>query len=120
MGDRQHPHASRRPSWPAPGATIHHTLGIWPVVLNDETQVESSTPPEELVLLAKSRPFGAAQITLRLRDTERGCGVEMAEVPVGGPLNLVPRRLALAAAYPRNRECLTRLAALAERREEPK
>ncbi len=108
------------PSWPAPGATIHHTIGIWPVVLNDETQVESSTPPEELVLLAKSRPFGAARITLRLRDTEEGCCVEMVEVPVGGPLNLVPRRLALAAAYPRNRECLMRLAALAERRAEPK
>jgi hypothetical protein len=108
------------PSWPAPGATIHHTIGIWPVVLNDETQVESATPPEELVLLAKGRPFGGARITLRLMDTGKGCRVEMAEVPVGGPLNLVPRRLALAAAYPRNRECLTRLAALAERREEPK
>jgi uncharacterized protein YndB with AHSA1/START domain len=108
------------PRWPTPGATIHHTIGIWPVVLNDETQVESSTPPEELVLLAKSRPFGAARITLRLTDTETGCCVEMAEVPVGGPLNWVPRRLALAAAYPRNRECLARLAALAERRTEPK
>ncbi|MGY4648613.1 SRPBCC family protein [Mycobacterium sp. URHB0021] len=108
------------PRWPAPGATIHHTIGIWPVVLNDETEVESSTPPEELVLLAKSRPFGAARITLRLKDSELGCCVTMAEVPVGGPLNLVPRRLALAAAYPRNRECLMRLAALAERRAEPK
>ena len=108
------------PSWPAPGATIHHTIGIWPVVLNDETEVESSTPREELVLLAKARPFGGARITLRLRDTEKGCCVEMAEVPVGGPLNWVPRRLALAVAHPRNRECLARLAALAERREEPK
>jgi uncharacterized protein YndB with AHSA1/START domain len=106
-------------SWPAPGATIHHTIGIWPLVLNDETQVESSTPPEELVLLAKSRPFGGARVTLRLRDIAGGCRVEMAEVPVGGPLNWVPRRLALAAAHPRNRECLARLAALAERRVEP-
>jgi hypothetical protein len=107
------------PSWPAPGATIHHTIGIWPVVLNDETKVESSIPTEEIVLLAKGRPFGKARITLRLRDADGGCCVEMAELPVGGPLNLVPRRLALAAAYPRNRECLARLAALAERREEP-
>jgi hypothetical protein len=107
------------PSWPAPGATIHHTIGIWPVVLNDETEVESSTPSEEIVLLAKGRPLVSARITLRLRDAEEGCCVEMAEVPIGGPLNLVPRRLALAAVYPRNRECLARLAALAERREEP-
>ena len=108
------------PRWPAPGALIHHTIGIWPVVLDDETGVESSTPLEELVLLAKGRPFGGARITLRLSDSGAGCRVEMAEVTVGGPLNWVPRRLALAAAYPRNRECLARLAALAERREEPK
>lgn len=108
------------PRWPAPGALIHHSIGIWPVVLDDETQVESSTPLEELVLLAKGRPFAGARITLRLSDSDAGCRVEMAEVPVGGPLSWVPRRLALAAAYPRNRECLARLAALAERREEPK
>ncbi|HZN84343.1 MAG TPA: SRPBCC family protein [Mycobacterium sp.] len=107
------------PRWPAPGSTIHHTIGVWPVVLNDETEVESSTPLEELVLLAKGRPFGGARIVLRLFDTQTGCRIEMAEVPVGGPLNLLPRRLALAAAYPRNRECLARLAALAERREQP-
>jgi len=107
------------PNWPAPGSKIHHTIGIWPMVLNDETEVESCTPLEELVLLAKGRPFAGARITLRLSDTENGSRIEMAEVPVGGPLNWVPRRLALAAAWPRNRECLRRLAALAERREEP-
>ena len=107
------------PHWPAPGSTIHHTIGIWPFVLNDETVVESCTPQEELVLLAKGRPFAAARITLRLFDTPNGSGIEMAEVPIGGPLNWVPRRLALAAAYPRNRECTQRLVALAERREEP-
>jgi hypothetical protein len=106
-------------SWPAPGSKIHHTIGIWPVVINDETEVESCTPQEELVLLAKTRPFGGARITLRLSDTENGSRVEMAEVSVGGPLNWVPRRLALAAVYPRNRECTARLVALAERRTEP-
>jgi hypothetical protein len=106
-------------SWPAPGSKIHHTIGIWPVVLNDETEVESCTPQEELVLLAKTRPFGGARITLRLFDTDNGSRVEMAEVPVGGPLSWVPRRLALAAVYPRNRECTARLVALAERRAQP-
>jgi hypothetical protein len=106
-------------SWPAPGSKIHHTIGIWPVVLNDETEVESCIPQEELVLLAKTRPLGGARITLRLFDTENGSRVEMAEVPIGGPLSLVPRRLALAAVYPRNRECTARLVALAERRAQP-
>ena len=107
------------PNWPAPGSKIHHTIGIWPIALNDETEVESCTPQEELVLLAKGRPLGGARITLRLFDAENGSRVEMAEVPVGGPLSWVPRRLALAVAYPRNRECLARLVALAERRAEP-
>ena len=107
------------PNWPAPGSKIHHTIGIWPAVLNDETAVESCTPLQELVLLAKGRPFAGARITLRLFDSDSGCRIDMIEVPVGGPLNWVPRRLALAAAWPRNRECLRRLAALAERREEP-
>jgi hypothetical protein len=107
------------PNWPAPGSTIHHTIGIWPLVLNDETVVESCIPEEELVLLAKGRPLAAARITLRLSDTPNGSCIEMEEVPVGGPLKWIPRRLALAAVYPRNRECLERLAALAERRQEP-
>jgi hypothetical protein len=106
-------------SWPAPGSKIHHSIGVWPVLINDETVVESTIPEEELVLHAKGRPFGGARITLRLHDIETGCRIEMAEVPIGGPLNLLPRRLALTAAFPRNRECTYRLAALAERRVEP-
>ena len=107
------------PRWPALGALIHHTIGIWPVVLDDETAVESSTPLEELVLLAKGRPFGGARITLRLSDSGAGCRVEMAEVPVGGPLNWVPRRPALPRPIPGTVNAW-RGWLLAERREEPK
>lgn len=107
------------PDWPAAGSKIHHTIGVWPVVVNDETVVESCTPLEELVLLARVRPFGGARITLRLVDVHDGTRIEMAEVPVGGPLNWVPHRLALLLVYPRNCECVERLAALAERREAP-
>ncbi|UMB70340.1 SRPBCC family protein [Mycobacterium paraterrae] len=108
------------PSWPEPGSTISHSVGIWPLVLNDETISEECVPGERLVLLAKGRPFGTARITLRLFDTAQGgCCIEMSEVPVHGPMSFVPKRLALAAAWPRNRECTWRLAALAERRESP-
>jgi hypothetical protein len=105
--------------WPAPGSKIHHTIGIWPLIINDETVVEGCTPRQELVLLANVRPFGRARITVRLTASPTGCRIEMSEVPVGGPLNLVPRRLALAAVWPRNRECTWRLAAHAERRTRP-
>lgn len=106
-------------NWPEPGSTIHHTLGVWPVLLNDSTVVVESTPLRELVLLANGRPFGKARVTLRLFDLDDGgCRIEMAEVPSSPPLTWLPDRLALAAAYPRNRECTFRLAALAERRPE--
>jgi hypothetical protein len=105
------------PDWPNQGSTIEHSIGVWPMVLDDETVVEECVPLEHLVLLAKGRPFGKARITMRLSDIEGGgCRIEMSEVPVGAPLGWVPERLALAAAAPRNRECTWRLAALAERR----
>lgn len=105
------------PDWPAVGSTIHHTVGVWPLVLNDETVVEECRPLEMLVLQAKGRPFAKARITLRLFDgAGGGCRIEMAEVPVGAPMGWVPERVALALAAPRNRECLRRLSALAERR----
>jgi uncharacterized protein YndB with AHSA1/START domain len=105
------------PDWPEVGSTIHHSVGVWPLLLDDHTVVEECVPLERLVLLAKGRPFGKARITLRLFDLEGGgCRIEMAEVPVGAPMGWVPNRLALAAAIPRNRECTWRLAAIAERR----
>jgi uncharacterized protein YndB with AHSA1/START domain len=105
------------PDWPAAGSTIHHSVGVWPLLLDDQTEVLESVPQERLVLLAKGRPFGKARITLRLFDVEGGgCRIEMAEVPVGAPMGWVPNRVALAAAIPRNRECTWRLAAIAERR----
>jgi hypothetical protein len=103
--------------WPAVGSKIHHSIGLWPVVINDDTTVESCKPLEELVLLAKTRPLGAARITLRLSDIPTGCRIEMAEVPASPPLRWLPDTVGLAAAWPRNRECTWRLAALAERRQ---
>jgi hypothetical protein len=107
------------PAWPSPGSTISHSIGIWPLVINDVTICEECVPLERLVLLAKGRPLGAARITLRLSDIDGGCRIDMSEVPVGGPMKYLPHRVALAAAWPRNRECTWRLAALAERRPSP-
>lgn len=105
------------PNWPEPGSEIKHSVGVWPLVINDATIAERADPPNELVLCARLGPLGAARITLRLHDSPRGCRVEMIEVPVKGPVGLIPNRLALAGVYPRNKECLLRLAALAEQLE---
>jgi uncharacterized protein YndB with AHSA1/START domain len=106
-------------NWPAPGSTIHHSIGVWPLVIDDETVVEECEPERRLVLIAKGRPLGAARVTLRLSDTDTGCRIEMSEVPVSVPLKWLPERAALAFAWPRNRECTWRLAALAERNGAP-
>ena len=41
------------PNWPAVGSTIRHSIGVWPLAIDDETVVEKSVPLEKLVLHAK-------------------------------------------------------------------
>jgi hypothetical protein len=62
-------------------------------------------------------PLGAAQITMQLEELPEGSRVNMIEVPVQGLISIIPDRAMLIAIWPRNRECLWRLAALAERLE---
>ena len=103
--------------WPAPGTRILHSIGAWPAVINDETVVETCTPQEELVLFARVRPATEALVTLRLSDTAGGCRIAMSETAVSGPLSWLPQALQAAAFAPRNRECLWRLAKIAEKRD---
>jgi hypothetical protein len=103
------------PNWPSPGSTIRHSIGVWPLVLDDETVVEKSVPLEELVLHAKGGPFGGARVVLRLSDIPDGCRVVMEEFPISGPASVLPNRLSDVAVWPRNRETLWRLGALAQR-----
>jgi hypothetical protein len=102
------------PNWPDVGSTIRHSIGVWPLVINDETVVEESVPQEKLVLHAKGQ-LGGARVVLRLSDIPDGCRVTMEEYPVSGVGALVPRKAGDLAAWPRNRETLWRLAAIAER-----
>ncbi|MDO3637386.1 SRPBCC family protein [Mycolicibacterium arseniciresistens] len=104
------------PNWPGPGSRIHHSIGVWPAVLDDETVVEKAVPTQELVLHAKGRPFGGARVILKLSDTPDGCRVQMEEYPISGLGKLMPDKLSDMAAWPRNRESLRRLAFIAERR----
>jgi uncharacterized protein YndB with AHSA1/START domain len=42
--------------WPRPGARIHHSVGSWPALLDDQTQVLRVEPEVELVLQARAWP----------------------------------------------------------------
>lgn len=103
-------------TWPAVGSKIHHSVGLWPVLLDDHTEVVEETTGRELVLHARAWPFGQAEIRVSVEPTPSGgCRMTMSEHVVGGPLTILPTFLQEQMVLPRNRECLTRLALIAER-----
>lgn len=103
-------------SWPAAGAVLHHSVGAWPLILNDRTSVTYCDPGRRLDLRARGWPVGEAGVSIRLEDEGAGTRVRIQEDLVNGPGRLVPtsvRHLQLAL---RNTETLRRLAYVAERR----
>ncbi|MGO4341413.1 SRPBCC family protein [Pedococcus sp. 2YAF34] len=103
-------------SWPGEGARIHHSFGLWPVVISDTTHVERSVPDTELVLTARGWPAGEARVVLTITPRGSGCTVTIEEDAVRGPGTLVPKPLRQLMIRPRNVEALRRLAYLAEGR----
>ncbi len=106
------------PHWPAVGSRIHHSVGAWPLLLDDETEVLDADPGRLLVLRAKGWPAGEAIVQLELLPLDGdGVRIVIREDAVAGPLHrLVPRLVRQAAIVPRNVETLRRLAFLAEGR----
>lgn len=107
------------PSWPQQGSRIHHSVGGWPVVIDDDTQVLESEEDRLLVMQARLRPLGQARVEIRLTPQGSGTLIAMSEDFVSGPGLLVPGPARRAALGVRNAETLHRLALMAERRTEP-
>lgn len=104
-------------SWPAEGAQIHHSFGLWPLLINDTTSSERSTETSELVLTARGWPAGEARVTISITPRgDAGCTVRIEEDAVKGPGTLIPKPARQLAIGPRNVEALKRLAFLAEGR----
>ena len=103
-------------SWPAPGAQLHHSVGVWPALLDDTTELVEWHPPHSAVLRARGWPVGEARVTLRARTIPTGCQVRIDEEPVKGPATLLPRFLTTPMLRWRNAETLHRLGYLAEGR----
>jgi uncharacterized protein YndB with AHSA1/START domain len=102
--------------WPAVGSRLHHSVGAWPLLVDDVTEVVDSTPGVSLTLQAKSRPVGVAQVTLTLEAISAETRVVLEEEPVSGPAALVPKVLVDPAIGWRNVETLRRLAYVVEGR----
>ncbi|MDV7135983.1 SRPBCC family protein [Williamsia muralis] len=102
-------------NWPQPGSNIAHSVGLWPVLLNDRTESVGMDEGRELRLIARALPFGKAEIILRLHEIPQGCRIEMIEHAANPPWSLMPDQIQHLAVHPRNSEALRRLALLAER-----
>ena len=101
--------------FPAPGSKVHHSIGLWPVLLSDDTEVEEFDPPRKAQLLARAWPGGEARVILTCEPVEQGTKVTMRERVVNGPASLIPGIVQDAMLRARNLESLTRLGFLAER-----
>lgn len=100
--------------WPQPDARIHHSVGVWPVLLNDATSMLEWDPPRHALLKARGWPFGEAHVALDVRARTDGCVVRITEDVVAGPARFVPAPLRETATFLRNTETLRRMAYLAE------
>ncbi len=104
-------------SWPQVGSRIHHSVGLWPALLDDTTHVLNCREGAELLLKARAWPAGEAHVRITLTaERANHTTVRMAEDATGGPGRLVPRPIRQALIGPRNVETLRRLSLLAEGR----
>lgn len=103
--------------WPDVGAQLHHSVGAWPLLLDDTTEVTEVHPGSLLVVRARAWPTGEAQVTLRLRAQGAETEVEIEEKAVAGPGVLVPSLVEDPLLGWRNTETLRRLALLVEGRQ---
>ncbi len=90
--------------WPAAGTRIHHSIGIWPLMINDITPVLSCVPIGELVMQARGWPAGEARVELELLPCRhagtRGCRIVMREDATHGPGTLIPDRCGSWPSHP--------------------
>ncbi|MDQ0642987.1 SRPBCC family protein [Microbacterium murale] len=101
-------------AWPQPGAKLHHSVGVWPALLDDTTSSVTWNPPRLMVMTARGWPIGEARVTIDVKPFGGGCLVRIQEEAVSGPAKAIPRVLTDVLLQWRNAETLHRLAYLAE------
>lgn len=104
-------------SWPAAGSKLHHSAGVWPAVINDNTEVLECEPGHFLRLRARGWPLGEAEVAITLTAAGAHTMVEIEEKAVSGPGAMIPAPLVNAMIKWRNVETLKRLAYVAENRQ---
>jgi hypothetical protein len=103
-------------SWPAVGSKLHHSVGVWPGLIDDNTEVVGAVDLQSLSLRARGWPVGEARVDIRLEPAGAETQVTISEDAVSGPGTLVPPPVRGVTLKWRNTETLRRLAYIAERR----
>lgn len=103
-------------SWPAVGSRLHHSVGSWPLLIDDTTEVLELEEGRRLLLLARGWPAGQAHVDISLVPSGDTTVVTMTEDATAGPGLLVPKPLRDAQLHLRNVEALRRLAFVVEGR----
>ncbi|HSH21922.1 MAG TPA: SRPBCC family protein [Candidatus Caenarcaniphilales bacterium] len=104
------------PNWPQEGSKFHHTIGMGPFELKDNTEVEQVERDRHLVLRTRTRPAGVQRVALELDPEGDGTRVTMRERPVSPALSKLFNLPADLLLRGRNAESLRRLKEIAERR----
>jgi hypothetical protein len=107
------------PGWPDAGSRIHHSVGVWPLLIHDTTHSRGAEPPNRLQLRARAWPTGEADIEFLVEPHDRGCVVTIREQTASGPALMIPSFLEGPLLKWRNTETLRRLAFIAEGRSRP-
>ena len=102
--------------WPAAGTRLHHSAGVWPAVVDDETRVLEVEPGRSLRLRAAGWPLGEAEVVITLEADGTGTEVTIEENATSGPGALMPRVVQDPILQWRNTETLRRLAFVVEGR----
>lgn len=100
--------------WPKVGSAIHHSIGIWPLLIQDKTVVIACEPGALLELDARMFPLGRARIRLELSANGPGrTRLKLAEKIVSGPIGRTPEPIQGLFLRPRNQESVQRLTDIA-------
>ncbi|MCP3804716.1 SRPBCC family protein [Allokutzneria sp. A3M-2-11 16] len=105
------------PGWPAEGTRIHHSVGPWPLHVQDVTRVLHVVHGRLIDLEARMWPVGSARVRLTLTPAgPDATDVLMEEEVTQGPGRVIPTPVQAMLLKPRNAEALRRLADIAKGR----
>ena len=103
-------------TWPAVGSRLHHSVGTWPVLINDTTEVLEVEEGRRILLLARAWPAGQAHVDITVRPDGASSVVTIEEQATAGPGALIPKPVQDVQLHARNIETLRRLAFVVEGR----